>query len=81
MFYVKIQVLFLLILTIVGAGIRNLEAKTTFVFYILAEQKYTQCGIIIRQDLLFYISHKNTILSFFEQNAQITKETIFGGSV
>lgn len=53
----------------------------TFVFYLLAEQKYTRCGIIIRQDLLFNISHKNTILSFFEQNAQITKETIFGGSV
>lgn len=59
----------------------NYRQTRTFVFYLLAERKYTQCGIIIRQDLLFYISHKDAILSLFEQNAQITKETIFGESV
>lgn len=64
-----------------GTDVRIYRQAKTFVFYLLAEQKYTQCGIIIRQDLLFCISHKNTVLSFFEQNAQITKETIFGGSV
>lgn len=60
---------------------RTYKQTVTFVLYLLAEQKHTPCSIIIRQDLLFYISHKNPILSFLEQNAQITKKTIFGESV
>ena len=58
---------------LVGADFQELIGKQEL-FYLLAEQKHAQCGIIIRQDMLFYISHKNT-------NVQITKETIFRGNV
>lgn len=64
-----------MILTLEGADVRNLKANNNFSISTLNN------GICISQDLLFYISHRNALLLFLEQNDQITKETIFGGSV
>ena len=64
---------FIFILTLVGADVRNWKASTNFVFYLWAEQ-YTQCGIFIRQDLLFYISHQNTTLLFLNKMAWLLKK-------
>ena len=53
---------------------QELKGKQWLIFYLLAEQKYTQYGIFIRQRLLFYISHWTATLPFLEGNDPLTKE-------
>lgn len=64
---------FIFILTLAGADVRNWKASMNFVFYLWAEQ-YTRCGIFIRQDSLFYISHQNTTLLFLNKMAWLLKK-------